>query len=82
MPDDIITLMIVETPDSRILAESPPVRNATSGMTAVIGDIRGVISMVTQTHRGSVEYEMAKALAGRVYRVTGIFMPWDAPKAK
>lgn len=82
MSDDIITLMIVETPDSKILAESPPVRNATTGMTAMIGDIRGVISMLTLTHRGSVEYEMAKALAGRVYRVTGIFMPWDTPTAK
>lgn len=82
MPDDIVTLMIVDTPDSRILAESPPVRDATTGMTVLIGDIRGVISMVTQTHRGSVEYEMAKALAGRVYRATGIFMPWDVPKAK
>lgn len=82
MPDDIVTLMIVDTPDSRILAESPPVRNATTGMTALIGDIRGVISMVTQTHRGSVEYEMAKALAGRVHRVSGIFMPWDSPMAK
>lgn len=81
MPDDIITLMIVETQDSKLLAEAPPVRNATTGMTALIGDIRGVISMVTLTHRGSVEYEMAKTLAGRIYRATGIFMPWDAPKA-
>lgn len=82
MPDDIITLMIVETPDSKLLAESPPVQNVSPGMTAVIGDIRGVISMLTLTHRGSVEYEMAKALAGRIHRVSGIFMPWDVPKAK
>lgn len=82
MPDDIITLMIVDTPDSRILAESPPVHNAAPGMTALIGDIRGVISLLTLTHRGSVEYEMARALAGDPLRVTGIFLPWDAPMAK
>lgn len=82
MPDDIVTLMVVDPLDDRLLAEAPLVRRAEAGMIAMIGDIPGVISLITLTHRGSVEYEMAKALAGRVYRVTGIFVPWDAPKAK
>lgn len=80
--DKIITLMVVDTRDSRLLVESPPVRNVTTGMVVEVGQLTGVISLVAQTYRGSVEYEMATAFAGRPLRATCIRMPWDPFMAK
>lgn len=82
MPNDIITLMVVETPDSMILAEAPPIRDAETGMTAMVGQIRGVISWLALTHRGSAVYELGRTLMGEPRHASGVFMPWDAPKAK
>lgn len=72
MPE-AVTLMIVDTEDSRLLAECPPLSEVSAGMVAEIGQISGMIAMAVQTFRGSAEYEIARAFAGEPMRVTSIY---------
>ena len=69
---DAVTLMVVDTPYDRILAECPPVLGIQPGMLAEMEQTRGVIKKVIQTIRGSDEYELIRMMSGRPMTVTRI----------
>ena len=69
-------LMVVDTLDSQILAEAPPmVEGIKPGLIAVVGQIRGVVTAAQRVDRDSAAYAFAQALAGEPRQVTEIYEP-------
>ena len=72
MDNDIVTLMVVDVPHGRLLAECPPVFGIQPGMVAEMDQVRGVIKKVVQVVRDSDEYELIRSMIGKPWPVTRI----------